>query len=376
MHTLAVILSFAVTTLAAKTCNVLDYGAQANNSTDLGPALTQAYTNCVKGSTTSSPADTVILVPSGNFLLASGVEFSSASDFTLTISGNIYLPFDPNLAGNMLFWEHCNNVVVNGNGAIYGNGYRYREGGNLSLYPNRPRLIRFENSNNIEITGVTLYDAPMFHVTIIGNNNVAHNMAIIASHIGETDGFDVSGDNNYVHDVSVENGDECVTVKTPTNGFVGENIQCINGAGCNVGSFGDGTTGVSIQNVTYTTVSLSYSDAGVMIKSYPNCQGTIENLSYNDFTLNEVAYPIDIDMYWCGGSSNCPSQGSGSQTVNNIQFNNFQGSGTSTRPGVKLNCLSNTPCRDIAFNNVQISGAKAATVSNACGSGLSGLNGC
>lgn len=81
---------------------------------------------------------------------------------------------------------------------------------------------------SMEITGVTLYDAPMFHVTIIGgfniryipylplscnigNNNVAHDMAIIASHIGETDGFDMSGDNNYVHDVSVENGDECVS---------------------------------------------------------------------------------------------------------------------------------------------------------------------
>jgi hypothetical protein len=29
-------------------------------------------------------------------------------------------------------------------------------------------------------------------------------------HSGETDGFDVYGDNNYIHDVSVENGDECV----------------------------------------------------------------------------------------------------------------------------------------------------------------------
>ena len=28
-----------------------------------------------------------------------------------------------------------------------------------------------------------------------GNNNVAHNIQIIASHIGETDGFDMSGNN-------------------------------------------------------------------------------------------------------------------------------------------------------------------------------------
>jgi hypothetical protein len=32
---------------------------------------------------------------------------------------------------------------------------------------------------------------------------------------GATDGFDVYGNNNYVHDVSVENGDECVRAHSP-----------------------------------------------------------------------------------------------------------------------------------------------------------------
>ena len=34
-----------------------------------------------------------------------------------------------------------------------------------------------------------------------------------------------------VHDVSVENDDECVTVKSPTDGFVAENILCYHSAG-------------------------------------------------------------------------------------------------------------------------------------------------
>jgi rhamnogalacturonan hydrolase len=33
----------------------------------------------------------------------------------------------------------------------------------------------------------------------------------------------------------VENGDECVTVKSPTNGFVARNITCYYTAGCNIG---------------------------------------------------------------------------------------------------------------------------------------------
>lgn len=72
-----------------------------------------------------------------------------------------------------------------------------------------------------------------------------------------------------MHDVSVENGDECVTVKNPTDGFLAQNIQCYYSAGmflsflkeiissydreshlgtvqgCNIGSFGKEEQGVA-----------------------------------------------------------------------------------------------------------------------------------
>lgn len=105
MRVFVLLLSFASAALAVTTCSVLDYGAAADNSTDLGPALTKAYSDCVEGAVTTSAADTVLLVPSGNFLLASNVAFTSAKYFTLTITGNIYLPFDADLTGNMLLWD-------------------------------------------------------------------------------------------------------------------------------------------------------------------------------------------------------------------------------------------------------------------------------
>ncbi|KAJ3893241.1 pectin lyase fold/virulence factor [Lentinula edodes] len=205
--------------LAFIECNVLNYGAVADNSTDLGPALTKAWQECVIPQVTTTVATDVLLyVPAGNYLLASTVTFDDAANWNLHIAGDIFLPFNPSLTGTMLTFENCENILLDGPGAIYGNGYRYRPGGDLSLYPSRPRLIRFQNCNDCEITAVTLYDAPMFHVTVIGEqeHNEAHDMSIIASHIGETDGFDMSGNNNYVHDVTVE-VHECVTVKTPTN---------------------------------------------------------------------------------------------------------------------------------------------------------------
>lgn len=50
-------------------CNVLNYGAVADNSTDLGPALTKAWNSCVIPQATSVATDTLLYVPAGNFLL-------------------------------------------------------------------------------------------------------------------------------------------------------------------------------------------------------------------------------------------------------------------------------------------------------------------
>ncbi|KAH7871006.1 pectin lyase-like protein [Lentinula edodes] len=350
-------------------------GAVADNATDLGPALTKAWQECVIPQVTTTVATDVLLyVPAGNYLLASTVTFDDAANWNLHIAGDIFLPFNPSLTGTMLTFENCENILLNGPGAIYGtskscsgNGYRYRPGGDLTLYPSRPRLIRFQTCNNCEITAITLYDAPMFHVTMIGDNE-AHDMSIIASHIGETDGFDMSGNNNYVHDVTVENGDECVTVKTPTNGFVAERITCRYTAGCNIGSFGSGATGVDVQNVYYSDVTISNSDAGVMIKSYPNCAGTVKNVTFTGFTLVRILFSISTSQ---GGTTD-----TGTLQISDVTFENFQGTGTPTRPAVLLDCNKATPCKDIAFSGISLTDTKADSFTNACGSGLSGLSSC
>ncbi|KAJ7305528.1 pectin lyase-like protein [Mycena albidolilacea] len=359
------------------TCSVLSYGAVADNSTDLGPALTKAWNSCVIPQATTVATDVLLYVPAGNYLLKTNVVFNGAKNWNLHIAGNIYLPYIPTLTGTMLTFQNCQNILLNGPGAIFGNGYRYRPGGDLGLHPSRPRLIRFQDCNNCEITAVTLYDAPQFHVTIIGNNNVAHNMAIIATNIGTTDGFDISGNNNYVHDVSVENGEclsssllSCVTVKTPTNGFVGENIRCKFTSGCNIGSFGSANTAVDVRNVRYNNVTISNSDAGVMIKAYPNNVGTVTNITYTGFTFVTMQ-PADINAFWMGDGVD-----TGKLSISDVSFSNFVGTGTPTRPAVLLNCNKATPCKNIKFSGISISGAKANSFTNACGSGVTGIPAC
>ncbi|KAJ7726843.1 pectin lyase-like protein [Mycena maculata] len=353
-------------------CNVLDYGAVADNTTDLGPALSKTWTECVIPQVTTTVADNVLLyVPAGNFLLASTVTFDGAANWNLHIAGDIYLPYNPDLTGTMLTFENCQNILFNGPGAIFGNGYRYRPDGDLTLNPNRPRLIRFQDCNDCVLTAVTLYDSPSFHVTIIGNNNEAYEMSIFATVIGETDGFDMSGNNNYVHDVTVQNGDECVTVKTPTNGFVAERITCIFTAGCNIGSFGDDNTAVDVQNVYYSDVTISNSDAGIMIKSYPDNIGIVKNITYTGFTMTAAAYPLYISVFWAGDGVD-----TGELSISDVTFNDITGTGTPTRPAVLLDCNAATPCENIVFTGVSLTDTTANEFTHACGSGVTGIPAC
>lgn len=141
---LPILLSLYANVGALKTCNVLDFGAvvssvqvpydchhmltrfpllivahfQADNRTDIGPALMKAF-GCAQKSITNSPKDTIILVPAGKSLktspkkipgihkscfvtpslgdyrLASKVVFDKSKFFTLTVNGHLYMPYDP-----------------------------------------------------------------------------------------------------------------------------------------------------------------------------------------------------------------------------------------------------------------------------------------
>jgi len=219
----------------------------------------------------------------------------------------------------------------------------------------------------------------MFHLTVIGNNNEVSHVNVNADVIGETDAFDMSGDNNYVHDVVVTNGDECVTVKTPTKNFRAENIVCHYTAGCNMGSFGNGANTASISGVYYKNVTMYNSEAGAQIKTYPNNLGSVTNVTYDGFKLVDVDYPMSVNLYWCP-HSNCPSA-TGTLTVSDVTFKNFQGTENgNSRPAALIDCIPNHRCTNINFQNVAVTASNGAAThdsfTNACGSGRSGLPKC
>jgi len=335
--------------------------------------MLNAYKSCVTGS-----SGAVLLVPSGNFLLNSNV-LLGGSGYTVQIDGTITIAFNTKLAGTMLQWNNCQGITLTGRGKIMGQGSLWRPNRDLNKYKSRPRLLRFEKCNNCKISGILLNNSPMFHLTVIGNNNEIFNMVVQADNIGETDAFDISGNNNHVHNVEVTNGDECVTVKNPTTNFLAENIVCHYTAGCNMGSFGNGANQVTISGVHYRNVTMYNSEAGPQIKTYPNNLGYVRNITYEGFTLNKVAYPIALNLYWCPHTT-CPGD-TGTLTVSDVTYKNIQGTEDgNSRPAVLIHCIGGHKCTNINFQGVSITassgGATHDQYTNACGSGRSGLPAC
>jgi hypothetical protein len=83
----------ATTDLSLKTreCNILDYGAANDNSSDVADALEAVFNNCVRGHPGSR-----LVVPEGQYLLNRSVVLSNATNWAFQLEGLITLAYGGN----------------------------------------------------------------------------------------------------------------------------------------------------------------------------------------------------------------------------------------------------------------------------------------
>ena len=74
-------LTSASSKAAVRTCNVTDHGAVSDGKTDVGPAITAAFTECKSGG--------VVVIPQGNYALASWVTMSGGNAWAIQLDGII-----------------------------------------------------------------------------------------------------------------------------------------------------------------------------------------------------------------------------------------------------------------------------------------------
>lgn len=283
---------------STKTCNVLDYGAKADNSTDLGPPLLDAWDDCKSGG--------LVYIPSGNYAMATWVTLSGGSKSAIQLDGIIYR--NSNNGGHMIVISDSSDFELfsgTSKGAMQGYGYKLISQGEYG-----PRFLRLENVENFSLHGIAFVDPASYFIVIDDcMNGEIYNLILRGISIGETDGIDISGSNNWVHDVEVTNGDECVTVKSPSKNFLIESIYCNISGGTAIGSLGLGT---SVSNIYYRNLYMNQADA-CYLKSNGGT-GTVSDVTWETVIVHKGAYILTINEAW--GTSD---GGAGVQ-VSNLYF--------------------------------------------------------
>ncbi|OHE90906.1 murein transglycosylase [Colletotrichum orchidophilum] len=342
-------------------CNILNYGAVNDNSTDAADAIEKAFKTCVL-----PHAGSRLIVPDGQYLIKRTVILSNGTNWAFQLDGLITLAYGGNWTvdrelilqgfagvgplnatingeGDGQFLQNGITIInpvdfefysENGKGAIQGQGYLYR---NLAKYgiqrpwserqsltdlsTFRPRLVRLISPTNTAVHDLILVDSPKFHIVFdFAVNLEVYHLTIRGANLGSYDGVDVVGTNYWIHDIEVTNRDECVSVKSPSNHALVENLVCNQaGSGISIGSL---NVSASIANIHARNISIIQGNNIAFIKTYPGGSGYVTNVTFENFRSKASLYGLDINQYW----QNTLQPDTGAVALSNLVFRNFSGS--------------------------------------------------
>eukprot|EP01116_Phalansterium_solitarium_P003427 TRINITY_DN14251_c0_g1_i1.p1 TRINITY_DN14251_c0_g1~~TRINITY_DN14251_c0_g1_i1.p1 ORF type:complete len:447 (+),score=149.96 TRINITY_DN14251_c0_g1_i1:347-1687(+) len=389
--------------VAATAFSIDDFGAVAgDSSTEAALVNTAAITKAIIAAN-STDADRTVVVPGGKTYYFMPVNATYLRDVTIQLDGHLVLPANisavPVVGGwrsTMFNFSRCTGFALRGAGSIDGNGFEWWvQTFENSLKYNRPNMIWFEQSRNLEFDGFFLSNSPQYHIYLHDVDNVTvRNVRIHVDTTAQrelqqkygywvdglpifplnTDGIDPAGTNILIQNITVENYDDVVAVK-PINqqGVIAtcsENITVDGavvrrGVGMTIGSVPPHERVNCVRNVTFRNVVFTEPFKAVYVKTNPGDDGTglVENILYENLQIHDsiwwtiyigpqqqeqpdgsgpgcMFYPID---------PNCPTQPR--VTVRNITLRNVTVHNSLLFPGI-LRCNETNPCTGIDFDGV------------------------
>lgn len=305
-------------------------GAHAATITDNAPYIQAAINDALAngGGIVEIPASAGIYY-SGPITLGSKINLQVDGGATL-----MALPYGtyPSAANFITVPSGSSNVAITGAGVIDGNGSDWwsaytASNGTLA----RPRLIQFTNASNVLISGVTLQNSPQFHIALSNaNNNVTISSVTInaPSTSPNTDGIDPAGSNILIQNCAIAVGDDNIAIKA--SGAACSNITvsyCNFGVGHGLsvgGQTNNGLNGLTVLNCTFNGTT-----SGLRLKADATEGGLVQNVTYSNLTMTNVAYPIVFYSYYDVNGTPGATSGGNAVTPSTVQTYNAAGlSGT------------------------------------------------
>ena len=274
--------------------------------------------------------------------------------------------------------------LIDGNGNRWWGAIKY-----LIDQENRPRLMHIYNSQLLKVENLFFKNSPYWNffaedingLEISFTNVSARREPYIDYHdlyditAFNTDGFDVSGKNVYIHDCEIWNDDDCIAVKSANGNSLQSNcsenmlFERINasGLGLTIGSLGPDIAHNCIRNITFRNGYMYRTFKGIYLKSTNGDiggTGEIKDILYENIIMDEpTQVPIWIgpqQAVYTGACSllwpevpfeKCPVPSQ--VTWQNIKLVNVTVNNPRQSPGVILGNITN-PMMNVTFVNVVV----------------------
>jgi polygalacturonase len=240
----------------------------------------------------------------------------------------------------------------------------------------RPSFICFMNAKNVLLEGVRVIGAPMFVVHLLYSENVTVRNVMIESYPGSHANGIVADSSRYVRisDSYIDTGDDGIVLKAgkdadglrvnrPTENITITNCTVHRAHGAVV--IGSETAG-SIRNVVASNITADETEVGIRLKSRRGRGGTIEDIRFDNWTMENVGKGMEITSYYVMGGETASKQEPVSERTpkfRNIAISNVTIRGA-TKKAIEIDGLPEMPIAGLRLTDVVASGAVGLTARN------------
>jgi polygalacturonase len=371
----------------ALTCDPAKYGAKADGIAKDTKAIQAAIDDCAaKGGGTVTLIKGVYL--SAPIILKSNITLDVAADATLLGSPDHAdypqtIIFSAPGMQSLITSANAHDVAITGKGTIDGNGKNWwrdakgeRPSGIMGQIVFRPRLIVFDHSRHIRMTGVTVQNSPSWQIVPYYSDDVViRGITVLApANSPNTDAIDPFSSSNVVIDhVTADVGDDNVAIKSgkinspgpdaPSRNITITDCIFLHGHGLSIGSELAG----GAQNIRAERIHFKGTDQGIRIKSNRDRGHDVDNLFFKDIDMEGVKTAILISEYYPNveppADNRAQAIGRLTPFFHDFHFENVTATGSQVAAVVYG--LPESPVKKLTKKNIRLAGARGMTISDA-----------
>ena len=315
----ALVMFAAQGALAAKTCDVRQFGAKGDGTTKDTAAIQKAIDSCAGG----GGAGGIVKLAGGTFVsgpivLKSGITLDVESGATLLGSPDRadypkYTFARHETVQPLVSAPNAQNITITGGGVIDGNGHIWweyvrgvKDSGVLGTDHPRPMGVVFDHTKHVKMENITVQNAGFWQIVpYYADDLTFRNMKILAPHSPNTDAIDPFSSSNIIIDhVFSSVGDDNIAIKSgainspgpdaPSKNITITDCTFENGHGLSIGSEIAG----GAQNIHAERIHFKGTDQGIRIKANRDRGADVSNISFKDIDMVDVKTAILISEYY------------------------------------------------------------------------------